>query len=195
MKPEKSSVSIWRLGGRNTRFAAQFSRATVALIISICAFLFLVPHAKASTPMSSPRYSHTATTLLDGKILLAGGWNGESLNTADIYDPATDSTTPTGSLNIARYSHAATLLQDGKVLLTGGYNTYGGAVATAEVYDPTTGLFTLAGDLLNYRYLHTATLLSNGTVLVAGGFYADALSSAEIYDPATQTFTLAAGNM
>jgi hypothetical protein len=164
---------------------------TLSGFLSLCALLIFLPGLLASTPMATPRYNHSATTLPDGKVLLAGGWNGESLSSAEIFDPATDTTTLTGSLNIGRYTHTATLLQDGKVLFTGGYNTWLGAVGTAEIFDPATGTFSLVGDLNYPRFHHSATLLNDGRVLVTGGYYADALSNAELYDPSTGTFTIA----
>lgn len=57
-----------------------------------------------SSMSASGRYNHTATlisgsgTPLDGQVLLAGGFDdktGKPLNTAEIYDPATQSFTPT----------------------------------------------------------------------------------------------------
>jgi hypothetical protein len=82
------------------------------------------------------------TVLLpNGKVLVAGGqWPGTLYSkTAEIYDPATGTWTPTGDMTIGRGNGpAATLLPDGRVLVAGG-STGGGAVtATAEIYDPTT---------------------------------------------------------
>ena len=58
---------------------------------------------------------HTATLLPNGKVLVAGG-NGTS---AELYDPALGTWTPTGNLNTVRFGHTATLLPNGKVLLAG----------------------------------------------------------------------------
>jgi Kelch motif len=49
--------------------------------------------------MSSPRAGLSATTLLDGKVLIAGGNNGTAdLASAEIYDPAVGTFSGTGSL-------------------------------------------------------------------------------------------------
>ena len=72
--------------------------------------------------LNTVRMTHTATLLPNGKVLVAGGYDGGSayLASAELYDPAAGTWTPTGSLTGARYYHTATLLPDGKVLVAGG---------------------------------------------------------------------------
>ena len=80
---------------------------------------------EATGSLVTGREYHTATLLPNGKVLVAGGWNFNTLNTlasAELYDPATGTWTTTGSLANARYFHTATLLPNGKVLVAGGYN-------------------------------------------------------------------------
>ena len=120
---------------------------------------------------------HTATLLPNGKVLVAGGYNGGALTSAELYDPASGTWTATGSLNTARYDHTATLLPNGKVLVAGGISN-GSDLTSAELYDPASGTWTATGSLNTARYEHTATLLPNGKVLVAGGYVASRLSRA-----------------
>src|SRR4029077_5351187 len=121
------------------------------------------------------------------KVLLIGGVsNVSTLATAELYDPATGTFAPTGSMSQPRFYAAGVLLADGRVLVTGGFNTQEGN-NTAEIYDPATGLFTPTGNMTQRRGRHAMTLLPNGKVLVTGGRDDQAnfvaLSSAEIFDP------------
>ena len=151
--------------------------------------------------MSTGRNLHTATLLLDGRVLIAGGdgRGTQSLSSAELYDPATGTFSPAGSMLGPRAFHTATRLADGRVLLTGGTSDgWAGAnfLATAEIFDPTTDTFSATGPLAELRGSHTATLLEDGRVLITGGTGdgARSLDSAEIYDPKTGRFTLT-GNM
>jgi uncharacterized delta-60 repeat protein len=135
---------------------------------------------------------HTATLLPNGKVLVAGG---SLIDGAELYDPATEYFTSTGSMTTERGFHTATLLPNGKVLVTGGTTN---ATLSAELYDPASGTWTAANDLMASECSeHTATLLPNGKVLVAGGSsntpfppLPPPLASAELYDSATGTWTV-----
>ncbi len=144
--------------------------------------------------LNTARASHTSTVLNNGMVLIAGGYNGNVLASAELYNPATGTFTPTGSLNTARLYHTATLLNNGMVLIVGGYAENGNILASAELYNPATGTFTPTGSLNTARELHTATMIQgimiNGMVLIAGGQgSAGALVSAELYNPMTGTFS------
>jgi hypothetical protein len=145
--------------------------------------------------MSVERVGHTATLLTDGRVLVAGGETFQTTwiptSNAELYDLATGTWTPTGSLSVGRAYHTATLLTDGKVLLTGGWTPAGAMSTTAELYDPATGTWTLTGSMTYARGDHSATGLSDGRVLVAGGVTPEGLTpTAELYDPASGTWTV-----
>ena len=143
--------------------------------------------------LNTARASHTSTVLNNGMVLIAGGYNGNVLASAELYNPATGTFTPTGSLKTARLYHTATLLNNGRVLIVGGNAENGNILASAELYNPATGTFTPTGSLNTARELHTATMIQgamiNGMVLIAGGQGSGgALASAELYNPTTGTF-------
>ena len=116
-----------------------------------------------------PGLNHTATLLLNGKVLVVGGNGSEgALTSAELYDPATGTWSPTGSLDACQvYTTPPRLLADGRVLVAGGNN--GGCLASAELYDPAAGTWSVTDSLNGCRFWHTATLLPDGAVLVAGG--------------------------
>jgi Kelch motif len=62
------------------------------------------------------RYIHIATLLPNGQVLVAGGFDGSLLASAELYDPTSGIWTATDSLATARDGHTATLLPSGKVL-------------------------------------------------------------------------------
>jgi WD40 repeat protein len=156
----------------------------------------------ATGSLKTARTDASAALLADGRVLIVGGYGcrnvktctpdyttngGDSLTSAELYDPATGEFTTTGSMSVARCNAAATVLPDGGVLILSG-----GDSRLAEVYDPTTGRFTHDGSLL-YDYggsydttnagcaTARATLLPNGKVLVTG--YVGDGSAAELFDP------------
>jgi hypothetical protein len=144
--------------------------------------------------MAAKRCCHTATRLPDGRVLIAGGFDGRYLSSAEIYDPGTGQFSPTGSLTTPRMDHVAVLLDTGQVLLAGGVGTGWTFLASAELYDPASGTFTPTGALTTARESHTATRLLDGRVLITGGHQGRhaalvVYDSAELYDPSTGVFT------
>jgi uncharacterized delta-60 repeat protein len=150
----------------------------------------------AAHKMNVARQQQVAIRLLGGKVLLAGGYNGHYLNTAEIFDPVDKSFTFTGNLNVARSGAAAVLLRDGTVLVVGGYNGY--YLNHAELYNPFSETFSpTSGFMLYARQDPAIVLLSDGNVLVTGGYNGTSGSEAfysttELYDPATRTFSSSA---
>jgi Kelch motif protein/galactose oxidase-like protein len=148
----------------------------------------------SARPMTTPRRLHSLTVLPTGKVLAAGGLDGDTpLRSAELYDPGKDEWKPTGSLETARWGHSATLLPDGSVLVAGGSapRSAGGTTAlrSAERFDPDQSGWRPAAVMTDARTAHTALpLAEGGVVLVVGGVQpvgaADdpALAFCELYD-------------
>ncbi len=151
-----------------------------------------------SLPNGDYVYYATATTLGNGKVLLAGGSGGGNYN-AYLYDPTSNSWTATGNTAYLRYGHTATKLADGKVLVVGGVDGNGSNILVAELYDPVNDSWSAAGTVVQRLY-HTATRLANGKVLVVGGNDFNAgiegvtagMSSVQLFDPPTKTWSTVA---
>lgn len=147
----------------------------------------------ATGSMNEARYLHTATLLLDGRVLVAGGASSDEITaSAEIYDPATGAWSRVGALGEPRYDHTATRLADGRVLVAGGRTTGDVILDSAELFDPATGEWSTVGRMGSARAGHTATLLSDGDVLVSGGYAEhETKSYSERYHPATGAWTWA----
>src|SRR5689334_20990143 len=134
-----------------------------AAALSIASVPLVAHAASAWTPtagaMATPRESHTATLLSNGKVLVAGGntVGFAALKSAELYDPVTKTWSATGDMTEVRSDHTATLLPNGKVLVVGGDDTVTSS-KTAEIYDPATGVWTGVAPMAGVRDLHTATL-------------------------------------
>jgi hypothetical protein len=136
--------------------------------------------------MSQARSHHAAVVLEDGRVLVAGGVGstGAELASAELYDPATDTWTATGSMNVARAFAAATLLPDGEVLIAGGNELTSATGHSAELYS--NGRWKLTGSMSSERSGDTAAALPDGEALVFGG---GPLASGAYYVPSTGTWT------
>ena len=177
-----------------------FALAVTSVAVGTAAFRAVVSAASpagsisAGALMLEPRSGHTATLLLSGKVLIAGGMrrNQDFYRSAELYDPATGKFQGTGAMSIGRVGQIAVLLRSGKVLIAGGWTGGSSTTDSAELYDPEDGKFTVIGRMTTRRARPSATLLTNGDVLLAGGDDHDgrdaAVASAEIFHADTLRF-------
>ena len=172
------------------------------LLIAILFVLSVAPAgAQASTPthsyftplpaeMAVGRTGAVAAPLADGRVLIAGGADGVTVRSAEIFDPASGTFSLLPNLmRLKRSGAAAAPLPGGRVLIAGGYNDV--PYTTAESFDPITGVFSeVKGEMTTPRLNGFAAPLPDGDVLVGGGFYeGETLDTAEIFDPTSGEFT------
>ncbi|WP_243288605.1 Kelch repeat-containing protein [Geothrix terrae] len=125
----------------------------------------------------------------DGKVLFVGGGADETAVTAEVYDPATETSVMVGNIQDIRRHPTATKLPNGKVLVYGGVNEMNLGINRAEMFDPATGLFTAMNVPIGFDRC-TATELLDGRILFVGyektiiGTYHEAW----LFDPVTSTF-------
>ena len=151
----------------------------------------------SAASLATGRYWHTATTLANGKVLVAGGYNNAapfSLASAELYDPVTNAWSGAGNMTFARRHHTATALPNGLVLVAGGMGV-SGSLTSAQLYNPANNAWSNTSSLAVARYQHAAAPLADGRVLVIAGLNDAAvrLAVAEVYAPdlTTQAPTLA----
>jgi len=145
--------------------------------------------------MVHPRVGHSATTMSDGRVLIAGGRGScatptevlrscdAPLRDAEIYDPATGAFTPTGGMSSLQGTTEGLSLPDDRVLVlptaTAGYEPDGGddGPGHVEIYDPSSETFEVAATTPHPA--RTAALLPDGRVFLTAGTWAG------VFDPTT----------
>ena len=141
--------------------------------------------------MSTPRSGHSATVMLDGRVLIVGGNNGSAdLASAEIFDPVMGTIAPAGatSLTTPRQGHLAFRLPNNNTVLIAGGTSGGAPLASAEVFTPWLGTFSPTGSLPSARSLSAgSTMKQDGILVVAGGQDASGVSVAnnDLYGFAT----------
>ena len=162
------------------------------------------------------RVLHAAARLPDGRVMTAGGTStvadtttaiSNTLNSVEIYNPATGTWSSGPAIGGRRLAPALTLLSTGRVMVSGGIDVglfFGipiSAVSTSAVqlYNPATNTWSAGAAMPGGRAGHqyNQVTLADNRVLMTGGINltsllnaatAGATNSASIYNPSTNTW-------
>jgi hypothetical protein len=154
--------------------------------------------------MAEARQGHTATQLLDGRVLVIGGFQEAAeiaddrvLASTELFDPQAGTWAPGPPLPSPRGRHQAIRLKDGRVLVLGGVSQRtdpGAGVETVDVFDPSTNAWSEVGSLYAGEQ-RRPLLLRDGRVVVEGrpqGYYGVPPRQLDVFDPATGKWTTVA---
>src|SRR4030095_9766873 len=172
IKHEPSNVKPRRAGRAINPLVTCAVIAFVGFLVSIACAVPSFAQIVGTVQLNIERRGHTATLLEDGKVLIVGGDNQNGLvSQAEIFDPASLTSSVLSNSPSPRTDHTATLLADGQVIIIGGVDGNGWLNST-EVFSPYSVPapgFLAGPSLIRARGGHTATALSNGKILIIGG--------------------------
>ena len=192
------SVSGWaKLGGLSGRSGA------VKLTLDLSDYG--KPVALALPGFALPIFSHAATPLMDGRVLVTGGFTGVANNNfiapfpvgiTQIYDAETETWTLLDPLDGHSMLNSAARLQDGRVLIVGlGLDDEG----AASIFDPSDDSWKLLPNRPAARGFPNIVLLDDGRALAVGGadltgsgYAPDPAAAVEVFDPETGEWSEAA---
>ena len=122
-----------------------------------------IPHESGHPAHQDPQ----VVLLPNGKVLVAGGIDsvtGAVVSSSDLYDPATNTWSSTGNLNVGRYWGMMTVTDSNTVELSGGttsnVNPLYNGTTVVEVYNITTGIWSLLTTSNTVRIMGSQLLMS-----------------------------------
>jgi len=140
----------------------------------------------SSFPSMNEERCNCAAAILNGKIVVVGGYRGifnTKLSSGEEYDPNTGVWSSIPPMHHKRDGCAAAVL-DGQLYVVGGYDGKE-RLSSAEVYNPNTKCWSLIPNMSLKRSLCAAVSFC-GRLIVVGGFDGkQSFASCEAYDPST----------
>jgi Domain of unknown function (DUF1929)/Kelch motif len=120
-----------------------------------------------SSVMNLPQEAIHAALLPTGKVIF---WGSYFIITPQLWDPITNTTSPTATAPYAPFCSGHSFLANGQLMVAGGLVTPGiHGSPDARIYDPAANSWIDLPDMNDGRYYPTSTTLSNGDVLVVAG--------------------------
>jgi Kelch motif len=119
----------------------------------------------AVADMSTGRLAHSAVRIVNGQVLVTGGYDAEgaALATTELFDSTSGRWANGPRLRVARSWHQSVLLGSGDVLVAGGSDT------TSEKLPARGTSWRAAASLPSSQFEHTLTALKDGRALLVGG--------------------------
>lgn len=182
----------------------------VSVLVSVCCFASLgctasedplEPYVYADelepiAGLGSPRFAHAASSLADGRVLLAGGILGAPsqldwdafVAEVELFDPATEEFELGPALEFPRVWASATRVADGRVVVLGGTtldaNTQSIPALAVEVWDPADESISTIGELPSPGVLFHCAVPIDSKVLVIDECYPGSCTPL-LVDPST----------
>jgi len=145
------------------------------------------------------------TEVINGKIYVFGGYSGyifannsdiNSLSSAEVYDPSTDSWITLAPMSTPRCFFQTKVI-GGKIYAIGGWNistgeSIGKVLSSTEVYDPSTNTWTTLASMSAARQAFQTEVIDDKIYAFGGCSTYNThyiLSSTEVYDPSSDTWT------
>jgi hypothetical protein len=137
--------------------------------------------------LASMRNGLSTLLLPSGKVLILGGVTNAQAVMAELFDPLTETFTPTtGQPSVVRYDSISLVpLPNGKVLVSGS------GIEVNELFDPSTGTFSAGPAFASPRTYAALLPLQDGKVLAVGGTQpntANYLNALEVLDEQSGLF-------
>jgi hypothetical protein len=147
-------------------------------------------------PMGTTRAFPTAAVLSDGRMLVAGGYDGDELDLASVEMLAADGSSWAAlpPMAAARSRAVAGRLPGGQVIVAGGAAGDDASfisLASAELWDPATGAWAALPPMAQPRNAAMGCMLPSGRFAVLGGIGEDAnfgRQDAEAFDPVSRAW-------
>jgi len=139
--------------------------------------------------LSVPHRFPQSAMLPDGRVLVLGGTSTSAEGTAgaDIYDPATNSFTPTADMGVSRKGFALATLPNGEILVAGGNGgNWSLPRESAELFDPESETWRPVEAPLIERTEGSAITLEGGEVLLY-----EWENTGELFDPTGESWSAA----
>jgi len=147
-----------------------------------------------NVPTSVNLFCSGFASLSDGRILVVGGYGGNSsllgIANAEIFDPSNNSWTTVPNMSYRRWYPTATPLSDGRILVAAGWQTTAHTNAgIPEIYNPATNTWTSLSNANNpFETYPFMFVLQDGRVIHVGG--TEYATNTDILDPSAQTWSV-----